>query len=226
VDILEHPVWNALSTRQLHVAIGDDRARRFHPEIGPLAAARDDTPDSIAALGALVPDGGTLLLLQTAAIVVPPGCHAITTAEGVQMVAERSIPAIADARVVPLGDADAPEMLALATMTRPGPFAVRTHTLGTFWGVRDNGVLVAMAGERMKQDGFTEVSGVCTHPDARGRGLARTLSAIVAARIAERGETPYLHAYATNTAAIALYESLGFRIRRTVHVASITRGIS
>jgi predicted GNAT family acetyltransferase len=80
-----------------------------------------------------------------------------------------------------------------------------------------------MAGERMRQVGFTEVSGVCTHPDARGRGLARMLSAIVAARIADRGETPYLHAYATNTAAIRIYESLGFALRGPVHAAVIAR---
>lgn len=79
-----------------------------------------------------------------------------------------------------------------------------------------------MAGERMKQEGFTELSGVCTHPDARGRGLARLLSAWVAARIATRGETPYLHAYASNAAAIELYRSLGFTLHREMHVAAIT----
>lgn len=114
-------------------------------------------------------------------------------------------------------------MIALATVTKPGPFAARTHALGSFFGIKENGVLLAMAGERMKHDGYTEVSGVCTHPDARGRGFARSLSAHVARRIVERGETPYLHAYATNTAAIELYESLGFRLRREMHVASVAR---
>jgi predicted GNAT family acetyltransferase len=115
-------------------------------------------------------------------------------------------------------------MMALATSTRPGPFARRTSSLGEFWGVRENGVLVAMAGTRMQQPGFTEVSGVCTHPEARGRGLASSLSALVSARILESGETPYLHAYATNTTAIRLYHSLGFRLRCPVHVAVVARG--
>ncbi|MEI9963878.1 MAG: GNAT family N-acetyltransferase [Caulobacteraceae bacterium] len=105
-------------------------------------------------------------------------------------------------------------MLALATLTQPGPFFARTHQLGDFIGVKQEGRLVAMAGERMRPTGFTEVSGVCTHPDWRGRGYAAGLMRLVAARILARGETPFLHVYASNTGAIALYEALGFRLRR------------
>src|SRR5689334_2909734 len=118
-----------------------------------------------------------------------------------------------DFAVEPLTDADAAQMLALATLTRPGPFFARTHQLGEFIGVRIDGQLAAMAGERMKPDGFTEVSGVCTHPDHRGRGYAGVLSSLVAERIIARGEVPFLHAFADNAAAIGLYETLGFRIR-------------
>ncbi len=221
--LLDRPVWTALATRQASVATGGERARRFAPDIGPLAGARDDEPASLAELAELVLGGGSLLLLQAEPIVLPPGIAATTTAAGVQMVATTLARAAAasDRGIERLTEHDAPAMLALATLTRPGPFAARTPSLGEFWGVKEHGVLVAMAGERMKQDGFTEVSGVCTHPDVRGRGLARTLSAFVAARIAERGETPYLHAYATNAPAIRLYESLGFRLRREMHVAAI-----
>ncbi len=222
-DVLLRPVWTALSTRQAALAIGDDQARRFPPEIGTLAGVRDDSDDSLRALAALVPETGPLLLLQADPIAIPPGTIATITAEGVQMVAERIVPALLDARIERLTDADAPAMLALATLTKPGPFAAKTHTLGEFWGIKDDGVLVAMAGERTKLAGYTEVSGVCTHPAARGRGLARVLSAWMSARIAERGETPYLHAYAANTAAIELYRSLGFAIRRAMHVAAIVR---
>jgi len=218
-SLLERPVWTALATRQASFAIGGDRARRFVPEVGSLASARDDSPESLQALAELVP----VLLLQADPIVVPPGTVATTTAEGVQMIASRIVDAPIDDRIVRLTDADGPAMLALATLTKPGPFAARTPSLGEFWGVKDGNVLVAMAGERMKQDGFTEVSGVCTHPDARGRGLARLLSAWVASRIAARGETPYLHAYASNTAAIELYRSLGFALHRTMYVAAIAR---
>ena len=112
---------------------------------------------------------------------------------GVQMVAE-TLAGGSDIDFLELGDADAAEMLALATLTEPGPFFTRTHRLGDFIGIRHAGRLVAMAGERMKPEGFTEVSGVCTHPDFRGRGYAGALMRVVAARIAARGEMPFLHA--------------------------------
>ena len=115
-------------------------------------------------------------------------------------------------------EADAPEMLALATLTKPGPFFDKTHRLGDFIGVKRDGRLIAMAGERMKPAGFTEVSGVCTHPDFRGQGLAGGLMRIVTERILARGEQALLHAYADNTGAIALYETLGFSIRSPVSV--------
>ncbi|HVV87120.1 MAG TPA: GNAT family N-acetyltransferase [Kofleriaceae bacterium] len=221
--VLDRPVWTALATRQAAWAVGGERARRFVPDVGPLAGARDDEPESLAALAALVADTGDLLLLQAEPIAIPPGVIAATTAAGVQLVAGELVDVEPEPRIELLTEADAPAMLALATLTRPGPFGPRTASLGTFWGVRDGGALVAMAGERLRQPGYTEVSGVCTHPDARGRGLARALSARVARRIRDRRETPYLHAYATNTAAIELYESLGFRLRCEVHVARLTR---
>jgi predicted GNAT family acetyltransferase len=221
---LDRPVWNSLSTRHARFAVGGDRARRFAPDIGPFGCARDDEDASLAELAELVPTDGTLLLLQADPIVLPPGTVDRTAAPGVQMIATQLAATAATPEPIErLTDADVPAMVALATLTKPGPFAVRTPALGEFWGIKDRGVLVAMAGERMKHDGFTEVSGVCTHPGARGRGLARALSAHVAARIVERGETPYLHAYASNTAAIQLYESLGFRLRCAMHVAAIAR---
>src|SRR5262249_52998820 len=122
-----------------------------------------------------------------------------------------------------LGDEDAAEMLALARLTEPGPFLPRTHAMGSFIGIRIGGQLVAMAGERMRFPGYTEVSGVCTHPDFRGRGYARRLSATVASRIEARGEQPFLHAWKSNDAAVSLYEDLGFQLRTDVNVAVLTR---
>jgi ribosomal protein S18 acetylase RimI-like enzyme len=221
--VLDRPVWNTLATRHARFAVGDDRARRFAPDIGPLAGARDDEPESLAALAEIVPIDGTLLLLQADPVVLPALLAAVTTAIGVQMVLDRLADVLPDPRIVPLTADDAPAMLELATLTRPGPFGPRAPALGEFFGVKDRGRLIAMAGERMKQAGFTEVSGVCTHPDARGQGLARMLSAHVARRIIARGETPYLAAYATNTSAIRLYESLGFRARCEVNVVMVAR---
>jgi predicted GNAT family acetyltransferase len=225
MTILDRPVWSSLATRHAAFAIGQDRARRFAPDIGPLAGARDDEVESLAALAELVPTDGTLLLLQADPIVLPQTLVTTMTALGAQMVLGELTHVTADPRIEPLTVDDTPAMLALATLTKPGPFAARTYMLGDFVGIKQHGVLVAMAGERLKQDGYTEVSGVCTHPDARGRGFARSLSAHVARNIVERGETPYLHAFATNTAAIQLYESLGFKQRCEMNVAAIARYI-
>jgi predicted GNAT family acetyltransferase len=173
-------------------------------------------------LAALVQPGeDSVYLLQVPPIVTPPGLVAEKTAQGVQMVATR--PLQPDDGVQLLGDADAAEMLALARLTEPGPFLARTHTMGRFVGLRVDGRLAAMAGERMRFPGHVEISGVCTHPDFRGRGLARRLSAAVAAHVQQRGDLPFLHAWATNRAAIALYESLGFTIRTPVQVAVLRR---
>lgn len=157
-------------------------------------------------------------------IVIPAELQATKEAKGVQMVATHPIRAETEEEdILTLGDADAPEMLALAKLTEPGPFLARTHHMGAFIGIRIGGRLAAMAGERMRMPGYTEVSGVCTHPDFRGRGLARRLSAVVAANIEARGEQPFLHAWKTNLPAISLDEQLGFRLRTEVNVAVLER---
>ena len=220
---LDRPVWSARSGRQLDLSVGDDFARRFAPEIGPLAAARDESVASLAALNTLIPDDGALILLEAEGAAVVPETGVSRTARGVQMIVADLKAVRSAVRMEPLSDADAAEMLALAELTEPGPFAARTHTLGQFWGVRENGRLAAMAGERMKPEGFAEVSGVCVHPAHRGRGHAAALSALVADHIKARGETPFLHAYADNAGAIHLYESLGFVVRSPVTVAVLTQ---
>lgn len=215
---LDRPVWSALTgERQAHLALGDrTSALRLMPEYGLFAVAIDDTPESLAALAALNTAPAGMGLVETRDVPLPPGL-AFRQAACVQMTAA----ALTAGRAPPfafeaLDEADAPDMLALAALTEPGPFFEKTHRLGDFIGVRQDGRLIAMAGERMKPDGFTEVSGVCTHPDWRGRGYAGGLMRAVADRILSRGETPYLHAYAANTGAIGLYQSLGFSVRAPV----------
>ena len=221
---LDRPVWESLRTAHAARAIGGPLARRFAPDVNVFGSARDDSPQALAALAALVAAGPPLFVLQVPPVVVPPGLVATTTARGVQMVATRPLAGEVDLDGVEvLGDDDAEEMRALARSTRPGPFVARTHTMGRFVGIRDGGRLVAMAGERLRQPGHTEISGVCTHPDARGRGLARRLSAAVAAGVQARGEVAYLHAWSTNEVAIGLYRSLGFELRTEVEVAVLER---
>jgi ribosomal protein S18 acetylase RimI-like enzyme len=213
--LLDRPIWHALTTRQAGLAVGEGAARRFAPDIGPLAGARDESAESLADLASLLPVSGVITLFADPRDTLLPGAILEKSGEGVQMVATARFGEQSAEGLLPLGDDDAPEMLALALLTKPGPFAARTHRLSQFWGIRDSGRLVAMAGERLQVPGFAEVSGVCTHPDARGRGHAVRLMTFVAAQIEARGETPILHSYAANTGAIKLYRSLGFETRRT-----------
>jgi predicted GNAT family acetyltransferase len=220
---LDRPIWSALNSRHAPLAEGGSLARRYQSPMTPFAAARDDSPESLQALAELAREGEGLLFLQANPIIVPGGMVATTTAAAVQLIADGPAIIDHDDRIEQLGEAEIPDMQALAELTKPGPFSPRALSLGDFWGIRERGALVAMAGERMKLDGFTEISGVCAHPDARGRGFARLLSMYVAGRVIERGETPFLHAYATNAGAIALYESIGFTLRSAMHVAVLQR---
>lgn len=221
---LDRPVWSTLSTRQRALAVGDDRALRFEPRYNVFGAAADGSAESLAALAQLIPADGTLWVVEAQPFVPPPGAVVVKAAVCAQMVAEQPRPGDPDFAHQDLTDDDAAQMLALATLTEPGPFLEATHRLGAFVGVKQDGRLVAMAGERMRPEGFTEVIGVCTHPDHRGRGLAGRLMQVVAGRIVARGETPFLHSYASNLGAISLYESLGFAIRREVTATVLARG--
>jgi predicted GNAT family acetyltransferase len=221
---LDRPVWASLSTHHLPLSEGGSLARRFDREVNVFASACDDSEAALRELAGLVRPGERVFVLQVPQIVVPPGLVVVKQAQGVQMVASRSLAGEADhAGIAALAPDDAPDMLALAQLTEPGPFLARTHQMGEFIGIREGGRLLGMAGERMRWPGYTEVSGVCTHPDARGRGFARKLSAVVAVRIEARGDQPFLHAWTTNRAAIALYESLGFVHRAEVNVAVLER---
>lgn len=217
--ILDRPIWNALTTQQAYLALGDPaEAVRYPADIEPFGAARDNAPDQLLALGKLTPMDGGLALVEPHVVVPPPGLIVLFHEPVRQMVAAR-IPAPDDiSNVIALGDDDAAEMQALAELTQPGPFHARTHKLGDFVGVRENGKLIAMTGMRMRVPGFTEISAVCTHPDARGRGLAAKLMRIIAAKIVARGEQLFLHVYPHNKSAIAVYEKLGFRHRTDVQL--------
>lgn len=224
----EHPldraVWNALTSRQASLARGGGGALRMDPAYGFFAAMAAPSSDGLSALVALAAPGTELGVVELTPPPVPPGLSLVSQTPIWQMGHDGRAPRLApDLDIVPLSEADAPEMLALATLTRPGPFYSRTHQLGDFFGIRADGRLVAMAGERLKAPGFTEVSGVCAHPDVRGRGYAAALMGVVIGRILARGEAAFLHAYPTNTAAIALHRAMGFELRREFVLTVLTQ---
>ena len=164
-----------------------------------------------------------MALVEIEEILLPKG--AIVTRQAVchQMVAPHLTPGHGDLAAEDMTDADAPSMLALASLTKPGPFFAATHRLGGFVGIKLNGELIAMAGQRMRVEGYTEVSGVCTHPDHRGRGYAAALIRLVGSRILQRGEIPFLQTYADNTSAIALYHALGFVLHQEIIMTTLEK---
>lgn len=195
---------------------------RLDPDHGPFAATVDGNGAGLHDL--IPPDGELWLIGKDAAGAPPPNLSVTRSALLAQMVASSLSPSKSPSpNWVQLGEADAADMLDLALLTKPGPFRTRTHRLGRFIGVREGGRLIAMAGERMRMPGFTEVSGVCTHPDWRGRGLAGALMRVVIQAMLERGEAPFLHAYAAHDRTIALYRTLGFEVRAELPMMVVTR---
>ncbi|MCD2197931.1 GNAT family N-acetyltransferase [Actinomycetospora endophytica] len=210
---LDEPVRAALEGPHAHLAVRHGAAVRYHPDVAPfLAPPRDAEEWDDAAT--LAGPGGVVVVRAPGQLDLPADWELARHLPGVQMVLEPDAPAAHDDTLDVLGDDDVDDMLALVGRTQPGPFARRTHELGTYLGVHDDLVgLVAMAGERLRVPGATEISAVCTDPSARGRGLGTRLVLAIAAGIRARGELPILHASADNTSAIRLYEQLGFTLR-------------
>ncbi|KFL30686.1 hypothetical protein JP75_13170 [Devosia riboflavina] len=216
--ILDRPILAALTTSHANFARGGGGAWRYDPLISPFAAVENNDPATLRSLADLVAPGEAIVMVRSAPIVVPAELEIVSEARVVQMVGTEDLSVDADDRLVPLTEANDEEAHALATLTKPGPFARNTMRMGTFWGVFEEGRLVAMAGERLRQPGWAEMSAVCVHPDQRGKGLARVLSTRVTADLQARGEQPYLHCYETNQGAMRLYESLGYRVRTGLNV--------
>jgi ribosomal protein S18 acetylase RimI-like enzyme len=214
---LDNPLWGALTGPQARLAVRNGRAARYPADVSPFAAVADDPVGKgtgWADLTALAgPDG--ILAVVDAPAQPPAGWEMVEAIAGVQMEGSQ-LDATPDPEAVTLGPADVPEMLDLVARTRPGPFLPRTASLGAYLGIRRGGVLIAMAGERMRPPGWGEISAVCTHADHRGQGLAGRLVRAVGAVVRERGDVPFLHTTASNAAGIRLYRRLGFTHRRDI----------
>ncbi|MEP5575023.1 MAG: GNAT family N-acetyltransferase [Erythrobacter sp.] len=205
--------------------MSEGKVARIDPRYGPFAAAQDTSAEAQIDLSNLVQKSmGPVWLVEPEEWPAPAGTQTVRTAPLLQMVASVDADVFdADANIAALDEQDAAEMAELALATEPGPWGDLTHRYGQFYGIRDGGRLAAMAGERMRPGpGLAEVSGVCTWPEYRGRGMARRLISHVMNQQRGRGDAPFLHSYAHNDGAIALYQSLGFRPARKMVVTVLT----
>jgi len=210
---LDNVMWHALSTSQAEWSRGGVLARRYRPEFARFAGLPATAPANFEALAADMESDEIVALSDPDDVEPGPWFEVVERRNLVQMIGAVSGDVRQPERFRPLGPPDVPRMTALVQLTAPGPWFERTAELGRFVGTEIDGQLVAMAGERMRVPGHTEMSAICCHPDWRGRGLPTDLTRVVSQAIVARGETPFLHVIAENAPAIALYEKLGLRAR-------------
>jgi len=216
---LDNPVLSSLTGPHARFAERQGNVLRYPVDVCPLAAMPDEPDGADWTDAARLAGPGGWLALAAVGISPPAGWELRMIGAGTQMTGD-DLDTTDDQEAVALGSADVPEMLALTARTKPGPFLPRTGELGTYLGIRRDGKLVAMAGERLHPAGWTEISAVCTDEEWRGQGLGTRLTRAVGAGIRARGEIPFLHALTTN-AAIGLYEELGFRHRMALDFAVV-----
>ena len=227
---LDNPIWKALTTTHAGFAQTCNSARKFPREVSVLAGFSAPTPENYDSLASLVKPGETVGLFLQAPPDPPVDWTIVNTGPLLQMLYDHPSSPGACARGFPsdgvrsnrlefvrLTHADVPDMLALTKLTKPGPFGARTHEMGDYFGIRSAGTLAAMAGERLRLPGYTEISAVCTHPDQLGHGYASALMEMLMERICSRAELPFLHVRSENDRAIQVYERLGFRKRASLH---------
>lgn len=229
---LDNPIWHSLATTHAGFAQICNSARKFPREVSVLGGFTEPTPESYDSLASLLEPEKTVNLFLQAPPDPPTAWSILSTGTLLQMLCDPSSSRGANPEgcrsdrvhseqpeFIRLTNSDVPEMLALTTLTIPGPFGARTRELGDYFGIRSGGRLAAMAGERLRLPGYTEISAVCTHPDYLGRGYASALIEMLIERICSRGELPFLHVRSKNARAIQLYERLGFGKRVSFHYA-------
>lgn len=211
-SVLDNVVWHAIDGPHAALAQRVGMAGRFHPEVSPFAAMSDTTPAAWSDLARIVGVGKATILFGPQVPAHDGWAHEHRI-PCLQMVATNVTARATIEDVVELGLADVPEMLELVEATRPGPFGLRTIEFGRYIGLRFEGRLIAMSGERFRGPGFTEVSAVCTAEEHRGRGLARELVLATIEGLRARGDEAFLHVATDNTPAITLYLAMGFTVR-------------
>ncbi|QHT70654.1 GNAT family N-acetyltransferase [Rhodocytophaga rosea] len=217
--ILDNPIWNALVTGNKHFASGNEQAKYIRRDVGPFAGLKTNSERELNELHALLQEKSFVVLFTPGKISIPAGWDIKLEKALLQMVYQPQYPPMAqDTELIALQDEHIPAMLELTAMTKPGPFYSRTIEFGNYEGIFQENTLVAMTGQRLQPDPYTEVSAVCTHPDHTGKGYAAKLISSQIHKITAVSRIPFLHVFTDNRAACKLYEKLGFRERKQMLV--------
>ncbi len=219
---LDSPAWHSLHEVHQNFNIGNEVIKLYQPDVCPFGGILPPSEENMVLLEALITPGSTFFLLGDLPP-LPPGFELLHELPCVQMVCQHTIEVLAAERLVYLNDDYVSELVDLVQLVQPGYFQSKTCAMGNYFGIFQEGKLVAAAGERMRMNDFTEVSAVVTHPDFGGRGYAKQLVAHVVNKNLEAGKIPYLHVAVHNTPAIGLYEKLGFTTRRIIPLRKINR---
>jgi GNAT superfamily N-acetyltransferase len=223
-SLFANPVWSALQTKHRHFAISAGEACRYPADVTPFAAVATPAVSALQSLHSLLaPDEYVWLVGEKYPAIPELSC--LGNLDCLQMALPKDVaPPTPMPGIIPLSNANAAEMVALTDLAFPGFFRSRTSEMGSYYGVRSiDGELIAMGGERLKLDGYPEISGICTHPAHRGNGFAAGLIWHIAQNHRREGLFPWLHVAAENHGAIELYLKLGFSVVRTVKLHRISR---
>ena len=220
---LDNPSWSSLDTLHRGLALGQGGVLRYPPDVAPFLGVADAGIDAAAALDALVPEDDTVLLLGVAPARLPAGWSLRAFDDLAQMTCERELTDFDGPEIVELCEAQRADVLALTALVYPHYFRPHTMSMGHYFGIYLDGRLAAMIGERLGMPGHREMSAICTHPDFLGRGLARRLTAMLTNDTLRRGDLPFLHVSHANARARALYEQMGYRLRRNIPFWSLRR---
>ena len=212
---LDRPAWHALMEKHMDIAIKGELSARYPPEYSVIATTIDSSEEAFKDLAKIVNKGEVIGLIAKRPAKDSPEWKELRESTVIQMTIDERLP-VKGLDIVELEIKDIPDVVGLVEATKPGPFAKRTVELGRYIGIRSEEKLVAMAGERFRMNGYSEISAVCVLPEYRGKGYAKELSSILVNAILDQGDIPYLHVSPLNTAAVALYEKLGFTKRRDV----------
>lgn len=217
-NLLSNPVFNALAGRDSHLGAGTEKVKYFNEDVSPFASFEEGYERGFDDLYDMLPPKRGILYANPVRTEIPSNWKILIDIVGVQMVHKKQVPYdFSSISIVPLHEKNIDEMVALATLTKPGPFATRTIDFGYYYGIFENGKLVAMAGQRMHVARFNEISAVCTHPDYLGKGYATALTQHQVNLIYEQGYQPFLHTRGDNDRAIEVYKRLGFEISRPMN---------